>query len=152
MALTFPLALPTSTARRIKVRAHSTVGLQASPFTREQTTYVHQGEVWSIDVQYPPLARANAEDVIGVLVGLNGMEGTFTAGQSGYTTPRGTWAGSPKVLRAHAAGGKSIAMDGFSAGATVKRGGWLQTGSGSSAHLHKIGQDGAAAGTGRLTL
>ena len=153
MALSFPLALPSSCAARyIKLRAHSTVGLQISPFTREQTAYVHQGEVWSIDVQYPPLVRANAEDVIGFLVGLNGMEGTFTAGQPGYATPRGTWAGSPKVLSAHAAGVKSIAMDGFSAGATVKRGDWLQTGSGSSAHLHKIVQDGAADGSGLLTL
>ena len=153
MALSFPLAWPSvATARRVTIRARSTVGVSASPFTAEQQVYVNQGEVWALDVQLPPMKRAAAEDWIGFLVALNGMEGTFTAGQPGYTAPRGDWLGSPKVHGAHAAGVKSIAMDGFTAFATVKRGDWFQTGSGSSAHLHKIVQDGTADSGGELTL
>ena len=73
-------------------------------------------------------------------------------GDSLGTNPRGTWAGSPKVLGAHAVGVKSIAMDGFSAAATVKAGDWFQIGSGSTTHLHKVVQDGTADGSGLLTI
>ena len=153
MALSYPLAWPgTGNARSVKIRARSTVGVSASPFTAEQQVYVHQGEVWAMDVQLPVMGRAAAENWIGFLLALNGMEGTFNAGQPGYSTPRGDWLGLPQVHGAHAAGVKSIAMDGFTAFATVKRGDWLQTGSGSSAHLHKVAQDATADSGGELTL
>jgi hypothetical protein len=68
------------------------------------------------------------------------------------TTPRGTWAGSPKVVGPLAVGVKSIPMDGFSASATVKAGDWFQYSSGSGTNLHKIVQDGTADGSGLLTM
>jgi hypothetical protein len=56
------------------------------------------------------------------------------------------------VLGAHAARVKTIAMDGFSAAATVKAGDWFQIGSGANTHLHKVVQDATADGSGLLTL
>ncbi len=153
MALSYPLALPTvNVARRIAIRGRSVVGESVSPFTLSQQHYVHQGQCWLADVQLPAMKRADAEEWIGFLLALNGKQGTFLMGEPVNTSPRGTWAGSPKVLGAHATGVTSIAMDGYSVGATVKRGDWFQTGTGSSTHLHKLTQDATADGSGLLTL
>lgn len=153
MALTFPLTLPTTAPRHITFRARSTVGRSLSPFSRERQIYVHQGEWWEADVQYDFLTRATADDLLGFLVALNGMEGTFTFGDPVNTTVRGTWAGTPVVAAAGAALGiKTVPMSGFTAGATVKRGDWIQTGSGSATHLHKVTADATADGSGLLTL
>lgn len=153
MAITYPLSLPaTNKERRVAIRARSSVGASESPFTFEQQTFVHQGESWAAAVELPPMGRADAEAWIAFFLALNGRQGTFLMGDPLGTTPRGTWAGAPKVLGAHAVGVKSIAMDGFSVGATVKAGDWFQTGSGGASHLHKVVQDATADGSGLLTL
>lgn len=153
MALSFPLALPTSQEpREITIRARSVVGLSESPFTLEQQVQAMAGERWEADIVLPPMTRADAEDWIGWLTALNGQEGTFLMGDMVNTSVRGTWAGSPLVNGAHAARVKSIAMDGFTAGATVKRGDWAQIGTGSSSRLYKVVQDATANGSGVLTL
>ena len=153
MALSYPLALPSSQeAREITIRARSVVGVSESPFTFEQQVQAMAGERWEADIALPPMTRADAEDWIGWLMGLNGQEGTFLMGEPVNTSPRGTWAGTPLVNGSHAARAKSIAMDGFTAGATVKRGDWFQIGTGSSSRLYKVVQDATASGGGTLTL
>ena len=152
MALTFPLSLPSVGLRTILFRARSVVGLSESPFTLEQQLYEHQGEGWGADVTLPKMRRPDAEPWVAFLLGLRGIAGTFLMGDPVNTSPRGTWAGAPKVLGAHAARVATIAMDGFSAAATVKAGDWFQTGSGSLTHLHKVVQDATADGAGLLTL
>jgi hypothetical protein len=156
MSLSYPLTAPSTSVTkepsRIELTERSVVAVQESPFTLNQTVYVHAGMAWMLDVQLPPMKVANAAEWCGFLSGLNGMEGTFLMGLPTITAPRGTWAGAPKVLGAHAAGVRSIAMDGYTAGATVKRNDFFQTGSGSSTHLHKIVQDATADGSGLLTL
>lgn len=153
MALTFPLNPPTVRGpRRVTIEPVSVIGVSESPFTFEQQVFVHQGERWGMEFEMGSLNRAEGEEWAAFITALNGREGTFLMGDPLGTAPRGTWAGAPKVLGAHAAGVKSIAMDGFTGGATVKAGDWFQIGSGSSAHLHKIVQDATADGGGLATL
>jgi hypothetical protein len=154
MALSYPLTFPTTkVAVDISLSANSRVGESHSPFTEESQVYAHAGMLFAAAVSLPPMVRADAEDYVAFLLGLNGVEGTFLmAGDPINTSPRGTWAGSPKVLNAHAAGVRSITMDGFTAGATVKNGDWFQSGTGSSSRLHKVVKDATADGAGLLTL
>lgn len=153
MALSYPLTLPaTRWPAEITIRARSVVGMSVSPFSQEQQVYVHQGECWMLSVVLQAMKRADAEKWVSMLLGLNGVEGTFLMGEPVNTSPQGTWLGSPKVLGAHAIGVKSIAMDGFTAGATVKAGDWIQQSSGANSHLYKIVQDATADGSGLLTL
>lgn len=153
MAITYPLAFPTTKGlRRITIRMRSNAGVDESPYTFEQQAQAGQGDAMGADITIPPMVRADAEAFIAFLWALDGRAGTFLMGDPLGTSPRGTWAGSPKVLGAHAQRAKSIAMDGFTAGATVKAGDWIQTGSGSSTHLHKVVQDATADGSGLLTL
>lgn len=153
MALSYPLALPVLLSERdITIAFTTVVGVSVSPFTKEQQIYAHPGDVMSAEIGLAPMRRADAETWIGFLLALNGPEGTFLMGESLNTSPRGTWAGSPKVVGPLAAGVRSVPMDGFSVGATVKAGDWFQTGTGASTHLHKVVQDATADGSGLLTL
>jgi hypothetical protein len=146
VALVFPLSFPTTkTPRRVTFRAHSVVGVSASPLTLEQETFVWQGEGWAADIEAPPMGLADAEAYIAFLLALNGREGTFLMGQAGYAGARGTWI-SPVLSGAHATGVKTLNIRNVD-GRTWKVGDWLQIGSGSSSRLHKVVQDGAQSGS-----
>jgi hypothetical protein len=154
MSLSFPLSLPSARGiAEVTIRRKSIVGESDSPFSGEQQVYVHPGAWWEAEVQLPPMKRADASDWIAFLTSLNGMEGTFLMGPDPVaTTPRGTWAGTPLVNAAHAVGVTSIAMDGFSVGATGKNYDWIQYGSGSTRTLHIVVKDFVANGSGQATV
>lgn len=153
MAISYPLAFPTVKGpRQISIRLIDVVGVQSSPISLEQTSYDWGGDRLEADVALPPMKRADAEEFVGFLWSLRGMLGTFLMGDPVGATPRGTWAGTPLLAGAHAAGVRTLSVDGFSAGATGKRGDWLQFGSGSSTRLHKVLQDFTADGGGAATI
>jgi len=143
MTISYPLNLPTvKVARHVNFRKQSTVAISASSFTHEQQVYVHQGEWWEADVQLPPMQRANAETWIGFLLALNGREGTFLMGDPVGETPRGIATGVP-VVDGGSQTGKTLRTRGWTQNTAgiLLSGDWLQFGSGSSAHLHKMVQD-----------
>lgn len=154
MALSSPIDVPTvMRIASVNIRRHVAQGQGRSPWTFETQNQTHQGQRLSMDVRLPPIKnRAVAEDIIGWLWSLNGRQYSFLMGVPAYSTPRGTWAGSPKVLGSHAARSASIAMDGFTSGATVKRGDLFQQGTGTASHLHRVTKDATANGSGLLTL
>lgn len=153
MSLTFPLTLPT-TRRPAQVQfiGRSVVGMSASPFTLSQEVFEHQGDLWLAQVALPRMGRADAEAYVGFLLSLRGRVGTFLMGDPSNLAPQGTWAGTPLVNGALAAGVTTLVMDGFSAAATAKAGDVFQAGSGSAAHLHKVVKDATADGSGNMTL
>ena len=144
MTISWPTTLPVSTrgAAEIVITPNMAGGVSESPFTGEQQVYMHPGEWWAIELQLGAMNRADAEEWLGALLGLNGPEGTFLVGDPMGVAPRGTWA-SPLVNGASQTG-KVLNIDGMAAGATWKRGDWFQLGSGSSTRLHKITADGTA--------
>lgn len=137
MTISYPLSLPAPQFCKIRIAASSAVGVTRSPFTFGQQVQAHQGQMWSADVQYPPLERPDAEAVIAFLLALNGPAGTFLMGDPVGASPRGSWAGTPLVNGGSQAG-QVLNVDGFDTGATGKAGDWIQLGSGASAHLHKL--------------
>lgn len=153
MAISYPLTIPGIGFAQVEFRAGSVVGQTVSPWTQEGTIDASPGEWWEADITLPPLSEEEAEAwVAGFLLPLNGKEGTFLMGYPRRRAPLGDWAGSPKVLGAHAAGVKTIAMDGFAPGGTSRRGDWIQIGSGASAHIHCLVQDSVADGAGLSSL
>ena len=153
MAHTYPLNLPAGNAiADLTIHAASAVAASMSPFTFEQQVFVHMGQIWRADVELKPMKRADAAAWRAFFLALNIRQGTFLMGHPVETSPRGTWAGAPKVLGAHAAGVTTIAMDGFTAAATVKTGDQFQIGSGATTHLHEVTLDATADGGGLLTL
>jgi hypothetical protein len=154
MTISYPLTAPVATRgpRGIRVRPRAVVGMSESPFTREQQVYAHQGETWLLEVDLPPMKRANAEEWVGFLLALNGREGTFLMGETVNTSPRGTWSGGSPLVAGASQTGKVLNIDGLSAGATGKRGDWFQLGSGSSTRLHKLTADFTANGSGEASI
>ncbi|TAK45266.1 MAG: hypothetical protein EPO27_10630 [Betaproteobacteria bacterium] len=143
--------MATRGAAEIVITPNVAGGVSSSPFTGEQQVYMHPGEWWMIELRLGAMNRADAEEWLGALLGLNGPEGTFLAGDPLGAAPRGTWTGSPLVNGASQTG-KTLAIDGMAAGATGKRGDWFQLGSGSSTRLHKLTADFTANGSGEATI
>lgn len=141
MSIVFPIATPTVKGpSNIVIRARSSVGVSASPFTFSQQVYVNAGEMWQAQVDLPPMARDNASSWIAFLVKLNGAEGTFLLPVP-ETQPRGTWEGTPRLAGQHNARAKTLQIDGLTPGSTGKEMDWIQISSGSGVRLHQVVQD-----------
>lgn len=134
------------------IRALDVIGMQGSPFTLEQTLYDWGGDMLAADVKFPPMVRADAEVVVAFLLSLRGRLGTFTMGDPAGATPMGTWGGAPLLNGAHAAGVRTLTVDGITVGGTGKAGDWFQFGSGASTRLHKVLVDFTANGSGQATI
>ena len=150
MSISYPLALPGTGFAGVVLRARDVVGIGTSPFTLTQQVQQHQGQAWEADISLPRMSRADAEAWITFLLKLKGVYGTFLLRDAVSGTPRGTWAGTPLVDGAHAALASVLNIKGLTPGATVKAGDFLQLGSGATARLHKVLDDGTADGSGDL--
>ena len=153
MAITFPLALPTITGQRgITLRQCSTTALSRSPFTRQTQVQRHAGQWWEADITLPPMRRDSAEEWIAFLAALNGREGTFLMGDPVGATGRGTLTGTPLVKGAGQTG-QDLLIDGASLSVTnwIRKGDWVQLGTGATSRLHKHLLDANSNGSGEVT-
>ncbi len=107
------------------------------------------GQRWQLEMSYPPLSRAQAAPLFAFLTAQRGQYETFTIAIPGYGEPQGTWAGAPLVKGA-AQSGRSVALDGFTAGATVKAGDLVQFASATKVYM--VTADATADGAGELAL
>ena len=133
MALTYPLATPTSIGiESIELRAINAVATSQSPFTYKQQVISHGGQRWEASVSIPSVHRDKAAQWKAMLVGLKGPTGTFLLGDPDYATPQGTV--SSCVLSGSAGDETvSVVMTG-----TLVAGDYIQLGGASSAKLHQV--------------
>lgn len=147
MTISYPVTAPTAVApRSVRMTQRSIVGVSASPFTAQQQVYVYQGMWWEMDVQLPPMIRADAEAWISTLVSLNGREGTFLFGPPGAASTRGT--ATAVTVSGGSQTGRTLTV---SSNGTLKAGDYFQLSSGATTRLHKILAD-AASGTPTLEI
>lgn len=152
MPVTFPITLPSSPApERVVWSANATDGITTSPFTGLVQIQKLSNRSWSAQVDYPAMTLAQSQEWFAALLSLDGVGGRFLFGDPGHTAKRGTWAGTP-VVDGIGQTGKTLALSGFSAGATVKAGDYFQISTGEFARLHQAVLDATADGSGRLTL
>lgn len=153
MPITYPLALPTTKAPANMVwGGESVVASVRSPFTGEVEVQQHDGQFWHGTLNYPPMARADAEEMISFLQKLDGQYGTFTMTPPAAATPRGTASGTPLVAGGSQTG-VDLDTDGWDPGETVLReGDFIQLGSGLTSRLYKCLDDATSDGSGAATL
>ena len=154
MAISYPLALPTTTGiAKIRISANNVVGVSQSPFTAKQQVYKYTGQFWEAEISLPPMKRSDAEYWISFLLKLNGSYGTFLLGDPNGATARGVATGTPLVKGASQTGSELI-TDGWTTSTTgiLKAGDYIQLGSGSSAKLHKVLDDVNSDSSGNATL
>ncbi len=154
MAITYPLALPTTTDfRRVTMSGESVVALSRSIFTRTAQAQEHAGMLWHIGITLKPMKRAAAEAWIAFLLKLNGRQGTFLMYDPAGPTARGSLLGTPLVDGA-AQTGQELATKGWTATQTgvLLAGDYLSLGTGEQTRLHKVLDDVDSDGSGLATI
>lgn len=154
MAISYPLALPTTTGiAKIRLSANSVVGISMSPFTAKQQVYKYTGQYWEAEISLPPMKRSEAEYWISFLLKLNGSYGTFLLGDPNGATARGVATGTPLVNGANQTGNELV-TDGWTTSTTgiLKAGDYIQLGTGASAKLHKVLDDVDSDSSGNATI
>ena len=142
MALSYPLALPTSIGiANITLSANNAVAISQSPFTLQQQVIQHPGQRWTASVSIPPVRRDLAEPWASFLLALNGPVGTFLLGDPNAKAPRGN-ATSATITGTIRSSSPTITMTG-----TLLAGDYIQIGTGASATLHKVLLDKTDSGT-----
>lgn len=131
-----------------------TVGLTASPFTKEEQTFKWPGEVWMADFRLPPItSRAVASDWISFGLKLRGRYGRFLLGVPGHRVPRGNPLGSP-VVDGSSNSGSTLATRGWTPNAQgiLLKGDCIQIGTGTSSRLKMMTENANADGSGKAIL
>jgi len=145
MALTYPLALPTSIGiAEIELRAAQTVAVSSSVFTYKQQVIAYSGQQWSASVSIPAVRRDLAAPWKAMLIGLKGQVGSFLLGDPDYSTNQGT-ATTGTLTGAVATDTVTVTLDG-----TLVAGDYFQLGTGINSRLHTVLQD--QSGNGSLEI
>ena len=159
MAITYPLTLPTdATAQPVSTtfRIVRVIAKTESAFTGTQQVYQYPGEWWEAEVTLPPMKHAVAREWVSVLTAMRGCVGQMYLGDWDGRTARGTAstsAGTPLVNGASQTG-NSLVIDGATASQTgyLKKGDYIQIGSGLTQRLHMVVEDANTDGSGNATL
>ena len=154
MAITYPIALPSTPApRSTEWTPVSAVAAVPSPFTLQSQVQAHQGQLWAVRLTLPSMDNAAAQSWIAALLSLNGIQGTFHLGDSVMKAPRGSAGGTPLVNGA-AQTGQSLVTDGWpvSVNGVLLPGDWIQLGSGATRRVYKTLTQVNSNGSGQATI
>lgn len=142
-AITFPLTLPNNEDfATVQIVQRDIVGRTRSPWTGRSQKQRHPGQWWEARFRLVQQPRMTAGDWLGWLASLNGIEGTFLAGDPMQGVPRGSAAtapGTPSVSFASQSG-EVLVIRGAPASVNnyLLRGDYIQIGSGSTTRLHML--------------
>lgn len=153
MTISYPLSLPASPVpSRVRIDMVDVVGITESTFTLSQEVFRHDGDQWAAQIVLPAQgSAAGFDEWAAFLAALGGRYGTFLLGEFPVRSPRGTWAGTP-VVDGAGQSGRTLALRGLSAGATVKKNDRFQLGSAGTSRLYMALTDATADGSGDVTL
>jgi len=154
MAISFPLSMPTTRQpARIDFRAETQAGSSESPFSFSPQTYIWPAERWLANLAWGMMGRADADDVEGFILALNGREGSFLLGDPFRTAVLGTWLSQSPLVNGAGQAGKTLAIDGLTPTTTTgAKGDYFQLGSGATSRLYRLTQGFTANGSGQATL
>jgi hypothetical protein len=156
MTITFP-TLSTGRAHPAAVE----IGLKANTqiAVSDLSGYVQTRELpgarWSLSFRFTDMQMADAALLEAFLAQLRGQANRARVPLWGRGTRRGTWAGSPKVNNEFGSPtlsqtGHTLYANGFTAGATVKKGDYFNLGTGGQ--LCMVTDDATADGSGNMVL
>lgn len=152
MSITYPLNPPNIAGlgpQTVKFRMVDLVGETVSPFTGGQQEQQWPGNWFEIEINLPPMKRQQAVQWVAWLGALHGKFGTFLMGDYNALTPQGTALGAPAAAGSGNINGMSqLVTQGWTPGATLKAGDYIQAGQ----RLYMNLLDAAADGGGNMTL
>jgi hypothetical protein len=133
--INYPISLPAAAAPRIlSFRAEGNTSITQSPYDGgSQQAQKFPPAPMVAEVQFPPMDRGPAEDLIAALLSCHYDAGCFYLGDSAGKNPRGLISGTPK-LNGNVQGPNLIFLKNLANNTLVlKRGDWLRTGWGLNA-------------------
>lgn len=153
MTISYPLSLPSGCPVNVRFGGAAAVAVARSPFTFSEQAQVWPGQIWYAEIDLPRMKRPAAEAWCCFKMALNGREGTFLMAPPLAGLPRGTPAGTPVVDGASQMG-RTLATKGWTPNVAnvLLAGDYLQLGTGSGTHLHKVLADVSADSSGEATL
>lgn len=106
MTISYPLNFPSSPRpRRARIIARANVAIAESQFSFTSQKQVHSGQRWELDLELPPMTKADAGAWLGFLLSLNGKEGTVMVPDPDRRTAQGVATGTPIVNGGSQTGG-----------------------------------------------
>ena len=155
MTITYPLTMPTTGHQARTLGRYSAVGVSRSPWTGKVQTQAYDDQHWTLDVTLPPLIRENAAPWQAFFAKLNGIQGTFLAGDVMGALPRGSARNVPgtPVVGGASQTGNTLAISGCPISNTgfLLAGDYLSIGTGVDTKLHVVVDDAATNGSGVVT-
>lgn len=137
-SFSYPVSFPSRAPARVSWGGISKVGKARSIFTGARQVFAHQGQWLEGTLEWPPMTRAQAEQVVAFLLSLNGVEGTFTMTPPECSAPQGSWAGSSPKVAGGSQSGNQLILNNLAEGLAAAAGDWLQVMDGAISRLHKV--------------
>lgn len=145
MPVSYPAKVPTSGITSLSWTNATASLISRSPFTFQGQSQSYPGAIRYARISVENLNRGDAEDWVGFLDSLHGTKGTFLFGDPMAKVPMGTGGGNPIVRQVNTVSSDAINVEGLLlTGPTegwLKRGDWIQLGSGLDSRLYKVLQD-----------
>lgn len=157
MALpTYPITFPTTIGvQKSEWGIQRTVGFSQSPFTGGQQVYEHTFALWNAVISLPPMSRSQVSEYQTFFMQLHGRRGTFLMGDPDAKTPLGN---ATQTNLSVGSGASIGALDVIVTGLTgsqaqaLKKGDYIQFGTGADAKLHMVVADADANVGGQATI
>lgn len=145
MPVSYPAEIPTSGITSLSWTNATASFISRSPFTFQGQSQSYPGAIRYAQITVDNLNREDAEDWVGFLDSLNGTKGTFLFGDPMSKVPMGTARGTALVNSANltnrdAITAKNVPTTGSSSN-FLKRGDWIQLGTGLNSRLYKVVQN-----------
>ena len=136
--MSFPLTLPSTPApSRLEWKLLDVASVSASVFSLARQAFAFPGAMWTVDLTFPVMTRANAQPFIAFLGALRGQYGYFTLGDRSRRSPLGS--GGSASAAAAISGAVTL---GFTGSLNLKAGDLFQVqASGGKKRLHQATAD-----------
>ena len=143
MPVSYPAQVPTSGITSLSWTNATASLISRSPFTFQGQSQNYPGALRYAQISVENLNREDAEDWVGFLDSLHGTKGTFLFGDPMAKVPMGSARNShsPTIRAANTGSRDIITLNSNITVATpnwIKRGDWIQLGTGLNARLHKV--------------
>jgi len=151
----YPLTMPTSPSnfKTSEWRIVRTTAVSMSPYDYSTATASFDGAMWQTTVSLPPMKREDAVNWQVFLMQLHGRHGTFLIGDPDAKTIRGGLTTTINVNGSHSVGAYSIAIENADNSTVIlKKGDYIQFGSGATQKLHMVTADCTSNGSGQATV
>ena len=142
MPVSYPAQVPTSGITSLSWTNATASLISRSPFTFQGQSQSYPGAIRYASISVGNLNREDAEDWVGFLDSLHGTKGTFLFGDPMAVTPMGTARGTALVNAVNSntrdvITAKNVPTTGSQFG-FLKRGDWIQLGTGLNSRLYKV--------------